>query len=425
MASVRLLTAKDGRPYYEIRCHKRGRGEKTMRWYVPEGKSKRTIENELSKQIASFESDFLAGKIQTKEEEKAIAEAEQAERAKLKTLRQYAEGVFMPTKEISISENTKANYNQFLNKHILPYLGDQLLVEITPAMISNRLLEYQKGDAAHASAVKLYNILNGIFSMAFMDDSIKINPMLKVRRPAPRKDEKHVHAFDKALTEDGLNYVLSCVKQEPLKWQAYIELMRDTWCRRGEICGLEWNDIDWDTQTITIQHNLQYTTGKGVYDTTPKNGEARQVDIGEDTIDLLRRWKSEQEKECVCKYVFNPERSNQFKHVENEKKKKVKKEEKKVIPLETSPMHPQTPTRYFTKFGERYGIPGFHPHLLRHTSATIAVKNGADIVSVSQRLGHKDSTVTLREYVHPDAESARRAGQIARDALIAKRAQAK
>lgn len=430
MACTRLLKTKDGRQYYEIICHKRGRGQKSMRWYVPEGWSARAIEHELSRQVRDFESKFLSGDVLTRIEAKEAAEAEAAERAKLKSLRQYAEGVFMATKETTISENTKANYKQFLDKHILPYLGDELLADISPAMLTKRIVDFQKGNVAHASAVKLYNILNGIFDMAFMDDSIPINPMLKVKRPAPKKDEHVTEECEKALTIESLSYVLSCVEHEPLKWKTFINLIADTGCRRGEICGLEWNDVDMKTQTVTIRHNIQYTPGKGVYDTTPKNGKIRRVDIGDDTVTLLRHWKAEQAKECVCKYVFNPEKSNQYKHAEKNpdgntnKRKKGKKSEDRVIPIETSPMHPQTPTRYFKKFGDKYGIPGFHPHLLRHTSASIAITNGGDIVSVSQRLGHSDTAVTLRMYAHANEESIRHAGQVVRDALKASMAKA-
>ena len=69
--------------------------------------------------------------------------------------------------------------------------------------------------------------------------------------------------------------------------------------------------------------------------------------------------------------------------------------------------------------GERYGIADFHPHKLRHSSASIAITNGADVVSVSERLGHSDTAVTLRMYAHANAESIRRAGQTVRDALKA------
>lgn len=82
-------------------------------------------------------------------------------------------------------------------------------------------------------------------------------------------------------------------------------------------------------------------------------------------------------------------------------------------------MHPDTPTRYFKRFGERYNINGFHPHKLRHTSASVAITNGADIVSVSRRLGHSDTAVTLRMYAHANDESIRRAGQAVRNAIKA------
>ena len=82
-------------------------------------------------------------------------------------------------------------------------------------------------------------------------------------------------------------------------------------------------------------------------------------------------------------------------------------------------MHPQSPTRYFKKFGAKYGIEDFHPHKLRHSSASIAITNGADVVSVSERLGHSDTAVTLRMYAHANEESIRRAGQTVRDALKA------
>ena len=80
-------------------------------------------------------------------------------------------------------------------------------------------------------------------------------------------------------------------------------------------------------------------------------------------------------------------------------------------------MHPTSPTRYFLKLGNRLGIQHFHPHMLRHTSASVAITNGADVVSVSQRLGHADTAVTLRMYAHANEESIRRAGQTVRDAL--------
>ena len=393
MASTQELFTKNGKRYFKIRV-RRGRGLPTLseNWYHPEEWSEKVIQRELAKVAAEFERRAKTGEIVSREEQKEIDALEAAEAAKLKTVKQYAEGVFMPTKETTMSENGISNYRMFLDKHVLPYIGNVLLVDVTPAILTKRILDYQKEGYAHASAVKLYNILNGIFDMAFMDDSIPINPMLKVKRPVQGKTEQAIDESEKALTVEQLNSLLEYMEHEPLKWRVFVALAADTGMRRGELCGLYWSDIDKQSSAVTVKRNLQYSPEKGIYETSPKNGKARKVDIGQETLDLLNQLKKEQASTCLSKYVFTQNGS-------------------------PDPMNPQSPTRYFSKLGDRCGIPHFHPHLLRHTSASVAITNGADVVSVSQRLGHSDTAVTLRMYAHANEESIRRAGQVVRDAL--------
>lgn len=395
MASIKLSETKDGRRFFQI-CVSRGYGKAPYktRWYWPDGWSKRTAEREAAKQAAAFELACQNGEILNRAQQREKAAQEAAEASKLKTLRQYADGVFMPTKEATFSENARSSYQMFLDKHIFPVLGDVLLTEVTPAMISKLLVDFQRAGYAHATAVKLYNIMNGVFEMAFLDDSIPMNPMLKVKRPAPRKGEQPKEESDKAYTVQELGYILSCAAQEPIQWHTYISLAADTGLRRGELCGLQWADIDFADGTVTVRRNLQYTVAAGVYETSPKNGRARVVDVGQEVLTLLKRLREKQSQSCISKWCFAQEGT-------------------------AEPMHPQSPTRYFKKFGERYGVKDFHPHKLRHSSASIAITSGADVVSVSERLGHSDTAVTLRMYAHANEESIRRAGQTVRDALKA------
>lgn len=398
MASIKQMETKDGKRFFKISVS-RGYGKTpyTTRWYWPDGWSRKSAEREVNKVAAEFELRCSKGEILNRAQEKQKEAEAQAKAAKLKTVRQYADGVFMPTKEATFSENARASYRMFLDKHIFPVIGDMLLVDVTPAMLTKLLIDFQKAGYAHASAVKLYNILNGIFEMAFLDDSIPMNPMMKVKRPAPRKDENMQDEGGKALTVEQLRSVLSSVAQEPLKWQAYINLAADSGARRGELCGLWWSDVDWDAGTVTIRRNLQYTPAKGIYTAAPKNGKVRTVDVGPETLNLLRMLRTAQAQSCISQWVFTQDGS-------------------------AEPMHPQSPTRYFMKFGKRYGIADFHPHKLRHSSASIAITNGADVASVSERLGHSDTAVTLRMYAHANEESIRRAGQTVRDALKAQNA---
>lgn len=393
MASITKTVDAKGEVVYKVQASA-GRGRRVKRSWKPQpGWSARTVERELQKFAASLENELASGQVSTRQEELERQRLEELERAKLKTLAQYANGVFMPAKAATFSENARSSYQMYLDKHILPTLGEFPMKEITPAMLTKLLLDFQKSGKSHASVVKLYNILNGLFKMAFLDDSIQVNPMLKVTRPKPRKDERAQEEGEKAYTVEELRHILSCLEGEPLKWQAYISLVADTGIRRGEACGLQWADVDFKAGTITVRRNLQYTSAVGVYETSPKNGKARVVDVGPDVLSLLRRLREEQASTCISKWVFSQ--------------------------ADGEPIHPQSPTRYFKKFGERYGIEDFHPHKLRHTSASLAITNGADVVSVSERLGHSDTAVTLRMYAHANEESIRRAGQAVRDALKA------
>ena len=390
---------KDGKRFWKISVS-RGHGKTpfTKRFYWPskaDGNpvAKNTAERELKKAVADFERACSAGEVLTRAETKEKAAQEAAEAAKLKSLKQYVNGVFMPSKEATIAENTRASYRMFLDKHILPPLGDVLLTEIRPAMLTKLILDFQK-DHAHSTCVKLYVILNEIFEMAFLDDSIQISPMLKVKRPAPQKDKAVKEEGMRALTAEQLRYVLSCADKEPLIWRVFIYLAADTGARRGELCGLQWSDIDWKCGTICIKRNLQRTSAKGTFEAAPKNGKTRIVDIGAEMLALLRQLREEQAERCLSKWVFTFGKTSE-------------------------PLCPLSPTQYCKRFSERYGLKKFHLHLLRHTSASIGITNGADPVSVSERLGHSDVSITLKIYSHANEESVRRAGQTVRDALKA------
>lgn len=388
MASIKEKLDKNGNVVYQVQASN-GRGRRVWRTFRPEPTwSKRTVQRELQRFAAELESQLEDGEVLTREETVQKAAAEAVEAAKIKTLRQYAEAVYLPEKAGSVAEKTRTSYAQLLQQHVYPVLGDIPLPEITAAMLK-ALLTGLPEHFAFASRVKVYAVLHGLFKAAVMDDTLDVNPMDKVPRPKQSKDAA-LPTEHKAFTAEETRYILHCLEGEPLKWRAFILLLIDTGCRRGEACGLQWQAVDLDAGTITIERNLQYTTAKGVYETLPKNGRTRVVDISPDVANLLRELRRTQP--VTVRWVFTQEDSPE-------------------------PMHPDTPTRYFQRFGKRYGIEHFHPHKLRHTSASLAITHGADVVSVAARLGHSDSSTTLRMYAHANEESIRRVGQTVRDAL--------
>ena len=190
MPSTRKMTTKSGKVFYEISVSRgRGKSRLTRRWYAPEGWSKKAIERELAAVSAEFERQCDAGEVISRAEQREKASQEAMEAAKILTLRQYGERVFMPAKTVTLSENARENYQSNLNKKIYPALGDLKMPEITPAQISAFLLDFQAQGKAHATVMKLYTILHSLFKMAYLGDMIERNPMDKVERPKPRKDE--------------------------------------------------------------------------------------------------------------------------------------------------------------------------------------------------------------------------------------------
>ena len=386
MPSMRRRETKDGRVFYEISVSRgRDKSRLTRRWYPPEGWSRKAIERELAAVAAEFERQSDAGEIITR------AEQREREAAKILTLRQYGERVSMPSKAVTMSENSRSNYQGYLDKRIYPALGDIKLPEVTPAQLTALLLDVQAEGKAHSTVIKVYTILHSFFKMAYLGDMIPRNPMDKVERPKPRKGEVK-EAGPLAYTPAEVQQIITGLEREPLKWQALVHLLIDTGIRRGECCALQWKNIDFDSGAITIGGNLCYTSAKGVYLDTPKNGHTRTVYAGAHTLTLLRQLRTEQAQKAISQYVFTKEGSPE-------------------------PMHPQSPTRYLKKFSERYSVPDLHPHKLRHTFASIAITNGADVASVSEALGHSDKAVTLRMYTHADQESISQAAQIVREAI--------
>lgn len=392
MPSIAKKTNKAGQVFYEIRV-RRGRNCPTLstRWYPPGTWSRNAIDRELSKVAAEFERQCKAGVVVSRSEEKEKRLQQKQEAAKILTLKQYGEQVFMPAKTITMSENSRSSYQGYLDKKIYPALGDLKMPDITPANISALLLNIQSEGKAHATVIKVYTILHSLFKMAYLADTIPRNPMDKVERPKPRKDEVKT-VEPEAYTVADVQRIVAALDTEPLKWRAFVHVLIDTGIRRGECCALQWENIDFKTGAITIVGNLCYTKQEGVYLDTPKNSRTRTVYIGEDTIALLRQLRNEQAMKSISIFVFTREHSPE-------------------------PMHPQSPTRYLKKFSERHGIPDLHPHKLRHTFASVAITSGADVASVSEALGHSDKAVTLRMYTHANEESVNKASQIFRSAI--------
>lgn len=398
MATFKKNTTKDGRAFYEIRVYTgKGQPRQTTRFYPEPTWSDKTIQRELQKAAAAFENACRAGEHKPRATLKAEAEAAAAAERAEYTFQRYTEEVWLPAACIGAAEATKGKYTRTLANWLNPAFGKLKLREIKAEDVERFLVGMLESGKAYATMQLCKSILNMVLEKARRKNLIEINPVSIA--DIPRQGKEEAHREPSAYTAAELVHIFSCLENEPLKWRLYVHLLADTGCRRGEACALQWKDIDGDR--ITIRHTLTTDAETGeILLTTPKSGKTRSVDIGPETLELLHQQRQAQHAAgIISPYVFTQEGSADV-------------------------MFPSSPTRYFHTFGQRYDIPDFHPHKLRHSHASLALTSGADVTSVSERLGHADPSVTLKIYSHASQESIRRAGDIFREAIEQQKRQA-
>jgi integrase len=355
----------------------------------------------------------------TKSEQKAIDdEAERLakiEAAKIRTFRQYGEQVFMPAKAITCAEKTRQYYQFALDKHLFPVFGDLPLPEIAPAQLKAFFLEKQKAGLSHSTLLGIYTTANQLFEMAMLDDTIPFNILTKVPRPREKKDDVK-RSDPPRFSEQEVKRIKECLKKEPLKWQALVTILMDTGMRRGEVCALTWDKIDFEHMTIRVDGNIGYTPEKGVFREKPKTKAGdRDVPMTPEVANILKRYRAEL-VETVAKRGARYEKDHKMVEFDSLKEWKKIIDEKKTVSeyLFTvkgwnDPIFPDAVNRYFSRFSKTYKIDDFRPHKLRHTAASIMIENGVPVAVVAAILGHEDASVTHKIYTHASEEGMRAA----------------
>ncbi|ERI92151.1 site-specific recombinase, phage integrase family [Clostridiales bacterium oral taxon 876 str. F0540] len=162
--------------------------------------------------------------------------------------------------------------------------------------------------------------------------------------------------------------------------------------RRGELCGLKWENVDLDEGVIYVKNQLQ--TIENVKQIVPLKtaGSKRKVILLDYTISILKDYKEQQE--------------------ENKKIYADKYDEENFVlfHVDRTPFDPDYISRNFARWmhpiSKELNIPKIRFHDLRHTHATLLLKVGANIKAVSERLGHTSVAMTLNTYSHllPDMQ---------------------
>ncbi len=317
------------------------------------------------------------------------------------TFRYFAEQVWMPLKVIAggARPSTIAMY-RFMMRVSLPVLGAKRLKDITAVDIMRYLQylreEYRAPDGRTLSEKSIkhhYDILRIIFNYAEKQEAIEKNPIKKV--DAPKTVKRPVEALSQEQAKTFFRALNGC----KLEYRCMMLLMATTGIRRGECLGLQWQDFDFQNNTLSIVRNVTYTKESGTMVAEPKTPcSIRTIPLMEGVKVYLLMLR----QEAVCNHPYeNIESAFLF--------------EGKGSAF--TPRDPNTATRKISAFMKSIGLPGISPHDLRHTCATLLLENGADIKSVQEILGHADASTTLNFYVKSDLRQMKVATQLYADAF--------
>ena len=305
---------------------------------------------------------------------------------------------FLEIKKNSLSPNTYAFYAKIIEEELIPMFGTLKMKDLRTFHVQQfiQYLATQKkrndGRDGHivASTVKRYTtVLRSIVTTAYKLEYIEDDIGRSRRIEFPKEETKEVEAF----TLEEVGDILKALESEPWNIRAIIEIALFTGCRRGEIVGLKWADIDFENRRISVKRSIYKLSDGKAREKDPKTKSSiRTISIPERLCKTLTEYRLQQNRHIAylgdawknLDYVFTEEDG----HV----------------------MNPQTPTKQFSKFLKRHGIRHLKFHGLRHTSATMLLANGCDIKTVSSRLGHADITTT-NIYVHALESSDRLAAQ--------------
>lgn len=387
MASTIKCTDSTGQTFYKVRVSA-GTGRQLTRTWKPKPEwSERTTLTQLNRYAAKLEMDFSAGRIQTARERRAAAQ----EAAQLLTVQQlFGESVFLPYMHQTRAVNTFKLYSDLLKVYVFPVLGKYKLTAVTPAQISKLLLDISE-KRSRSTVETTRACIRGLFALAVDNGALEISPAEKAKLPRKKKDG-HQDDEKKSLSPDEIQRIFGALEEEPLVWRALVTLLADSGMRRGECVALKWADIDFEKSTIHVHRNLIQESGGRTAEGATKTGKARTVDIGQETVAILRQWRTTQASSCISSWVFTRDGT-------------------------PDPLTPGTVTQWFGRFGRKCDVPGLHPHMLRHAMISNALLAGADLTSVSSRAGHSNVTTTLNVYSHFSEESIRNAGELARKSL--------
>jgi integrase len=308
---------------------------------------------------------------------------EQADRAKLRpsdtTVNEHFDQWFDQVAENRYTFKTVRNFKGIVAFDVRPIVGQMKLSDLQPAHIQRIFSAMTARGVCSNTRRRLHSVISNALDCAVAWGTLEMNPMARVE--IPRREVKEM----RCMSQEEVKSFLEVTDRG--RHSEYFRTAVVTGMRPGELAGLCWPDIDFKHRTISAQRSLVWKGNVGdgwVLVSTKTERGRREITIPDSLVNALAELKKRQEARMNLAgdryrndgFVFANKWGN--------------------------PVHPKTFVRRVFKVAlVRARLPKrIRLYDLRHTCATLLLKDGEHIKVVSERLGHSNVRMTLEIYVH-------------------------
>ena len=356
-----------------IRQRKDGRWEGTYSVGFDEETGKRKRKNVLAKTREECEKK-LKKAIREHNKQTKTEKANQKPEAKEGTLGGWIDKWYKLYCRPGIRESTAATYEACIYTHIIPKIGTWELNEISTSKLDKYIAELLsngkvkqdgKGKGLSNEVVrKTHALIKSALERAVMEGLIKGNPAKNCEVPSKHNQKVEI------LTQEEIKRVLIQAKEDGCFELLLLDI--STGLRRGELLGLKWEDIDFESNVMSIRREVVMIKGKPTVTPLKSESSYRSLILPKSMASILKRYKNEVDSEWLFP---SPIKQNM-------------------------PRDPSAVRKKLSNVLERANCKHVRFHALRHTFATVALQYGLDIKTLSSTIGHSSVELTIDTYSH-------------------------
>lgn len=359
-----------------------------------------------------------------------FATREDAQAALDKVRTQHAQGIavidrptvaeylddWMRMKQSHLKQGSFSQYHGLIDRVLVPHLGRIRLDELRPAHVRAAFDKYlsdparKRTRAGGLTTIKRCKaVLRSALGDALREGLVERNVASLVKLPSPpssravvwsKAHEAKWRAEVDRLVQEGHTLVkartLAPKPSGVMVWSpahlgalldhtaehrlyALFYLLGTRGLRRGEVLGLQWEDIDNEHGTVSVQRQRVMVRGKPVTDTPKTASGIRTIALGKEGVEVLKSHRRRQAEERISlgrgdtRWIFTDDTTG-------------------------TPLSPTSAAHQFKQLLRAADLPPIRLHDLRHTAATLMLASGSDAVTIRDTLGHSDVKMTLGVY---------------------------